>query len=66
MTMPESGPNNPQRRAFDRGLRDGRSGSHRKLPENESLKRHYNNGYLVGSVRRQLALLKQSRRPTAE
>ena len=65
MTMPESVPNNPQRKAFDRGLRDGRSGSGRKPPEGESLKRHYNNGYMVGSVRRQLALLKKARR-TAE
>jgi len=65
MTMPESVPSNPQRRAFDRGLRDGRSGSGRKTPNDESLKRHYDDGFRIGSVRRQLALLKKARR-TAE
>jgi hypothetical protein len=64
--MPESVPNTPQRRAFERGIQDGQSGHDRKVPDNELLKRRYNDGYLVGSVRRQLALLKQSRRQTAE
>jgi hypothetical protein len=62
MTMRESGPNNPQRKAFDRGLRDGQSGNGRKPPEGESLRQRYNDGYMVGSVRRQLALLKKARR----
>jgi hypothetical protein len=49
MTMSESVPNNPQRRAFDRGLRDGRSGDGRKPQEGESLRQRYNDGYMVGS-----------------
>jgi hypothetical protein len=58
-------PPNPQRKAFERGIRDGRSSSGRKPPQDKSLKRQYNDGYLVGSARRQLALLRKARQ-TAE
>jgi hypothetical protein len=66
MTMPAV-PNNPQRKAFENGVRDGQAGRDRKLPsgDNESLKRYYNDGFRIGSARRQLALLRKARQ-TAE
>jgi hypothetical protein len=61
MTMPEPVPNTPQRRAFESGVRDGQAGRDRKPSAIESLKRHYNDGFRVGSARRQLALLRKAR-----
>jgi hypothetical protein len=65
MTMPEPVPNTPQRKAFDKGVHDGQAGSGRTPPHGEALQRHYNDGFRIGSARRQLALLRKARR-TAE
>jgi hypothetical protein len=49
MTMPESVPNNPQRKTFERGVQDGQSSRDRKPPEGESLRQRYKDGYMVAA-----------------